>query len=230
VTLLGERPQGTSSAVACGRAAADAHLDRLAEAIELFRVEAGRLGRWAEHLAGVLAGGGRLLTAGNGGSAAQAQHLTAELVGKLRDDRPAYSAIALSAETSSLTAIGNDYGFERVFARQVQAHGRPGDVLLLLSTSGRSPNLLAAADAARELGVTSWALTGPLPNPLAMRCDDAIAVPAESQTVQELHLVTAHVLCELVEVALGVGVPLLAAPVLAEAPLAEPAGQHGDRP
>lgn len=186
-------------------AVADAHLDRLAEALELFRAEAPRLGRWADQLARVLAGGGRLLVAGNGGSAAEAQHLTAELVGKLRDDRPAYSAIALSAETSSLTAIGNDYGYEQVFARQVQAHGRTGDVLILLSTSGRSANLLAAADVARELGVTSWALTGPLPNPLAMRCDDAVTVPADSATVQELHLVAVHVLCQLVEAALPAG-------------------------
>jgi D-sedoheptulose 7-phosphate isomerase len=180
----------------------DAHLDRLAEAIEAMRGESGRLGRWADHLAGVLAAGGRVLVAGNGGSAAEAQHFTAELVGRLRDDRPAYSAIALTAETSSVTAIGNDYGYDQVFARQVHAHGRSGDVLVLLSTSGRSPNLLAAADAGREREMTSWALTGPVPNPLAMRCDDAIAVPADSQTAQELHLVAVHMLCELVEAAL----------------------------
>jgi D-sedoheptulose 7-phosphate isomerase len=184
------------------RSAVDAKLNRLAEAIELFRAETPRLSRWGEHLARVLAGGGRLLVAGNGGSAAEAQHLSAELVGKLRDDRPAYSAIALTAETSSLTAIGNDYGYERVFARQVEAHGRRGDVLVLLSTSGRSKNLLAAADVARERGLTSWAMTGPLPNPLGMCCDDVLAVPADSQTAQELHLVAVHVLCEQVEAAL----------------------------
>ena len=94
-----------------------------------------------------LAAGGRLLAAGNGGSAAQAQHLTAELVGRYRDERPGYSAIALHADTSTLTAVGNDYGFDSLFARQVTAHGRPGDILILLSTSGRSPNLLAAAEA-----------------------------------------------------------------------------------
>jgi len=127
---------------------------------------------------------------------------SAELVGKLRDDRPAYSAIALNAETSSLTAIGNDFGFERVFARQVEAHGRPGDVLILLSTSGRSKNLMAAAEVARERGLTSWAMTGPLPNPLGMCCDDVLAVPADPQTAQELHLVAVHVLCEQVEAAL----------------------------
>jgi D-sedoheptulose 7-phosphate isomerase len=184
------------------RSTVDAKLDRLSEAVELFRTEAPRLARWGGHLAGVLVGGGRLLVAGNGGSAAEAQHLTAELVGKLREDRPAYSAIALHAETSSFTAIGNDYGFERVFARQVQAHGRPGDVLLLLSTSGRSKNLMAAAATARDLEITSWAMTGPLPNPLGMCCDDVLAVPADPQTAQELHLVAVHVLCEQIEVAL----------------------------
>jgi D-sedoheptulose 7-phosphate isomerase len=184
------------------RSTVDAKLDRLAEAVELFRAEAPRLARWGEHLAEVLVGGGRLLVAGNGGSAAEAQHLSAELVGKLHDDRPAYSAIALSAETSSLTAIGNDYGYEQVFARQVQAHGRPGDVLVLLSTSGRSKNLIAAARAARELAVASWAMTGPLPNPLGMCCDDVLAVPCDPQTAQELHLVAVHVLCEQIEAAL----------------------------
>jgi D-sedoheptulose 7-phosphate isomerase len=181
---------------------ADAHLDRLAEAIQGFRAEAGRLSRWGERLARVLTGGGRLLVAGNGGSAAEAQHLAAELVGKLGSDRQALSAIALHAETSSLTAIGNDYGYDRVFARQVEAHGRAGDVLLLLSTSGRSRNLLAAAETARKLDITCWAMTGPLPNPLARRCDDVLAVKAGSQTAQELHLVAAHMLAELVEAAL----------------------------
>jgi D-sedoheptulose 7-phosphate isomerase len=120
----------------------------------------------------------------------------------VREDRPAYSAIALHAETSSVTAISNDYGFEQVFARQVQAHGRSGDVLLLLSTSGRSKNLMAAAAAGRDLGITSWAMTGPLPNPLGMCCDDVLAVPADQQTSQELHLVAVHVLCEQIEAAL----------------------------
>jgi D-sedoheptulose 7-phosphate isomerase len=184
------------------RSSADAHLDRLADAVDLLRVHSGRLVRWGEHLAGVLAGGGRLLTAGNGGSAAQAQHLSAELVGRLCDDRPAYSAIALTAESSSVTAISNDYGYERVFARQVEAHGRRGDVLVLLSTSGRSPNLLAAADTARAQDMTVWALTGRLPNPLAKRCTDVLALPTDPQTVQELHLVAVHLLCQQVEAAL----------------------------
>jgi D-sedoheptulose 7-phosphate isomerase len=183
------------------RSVADAHLDQLAEAIEPLRAETPRLLRWGEHLARVLVGGGRLLVAGNGGSAAEAQHLTAELVGRMRDDRAALSAIALTAETSSVTAISNDYGYDHVFARQVAAHGRPGDVLMLLTTSGRSPNLIAAAEAGRAGQLVTWALTGPLPNPLAMRCDDVLAIPADSPTVQELQLVAVHLLCEQVDAA-----------------------------
>src|SRR4051812_33445434 len=180
------------------------HVRSLARALEDFRADAGRLATWGQQLATVLTGGGRLLAAGNGGSAAEAQHLTAELVGKLDEDRRPFSAIALSAETSSLTAIANDYGYAEVFARQVRAHGRRGDVLVLLSTSGASPNLLAAAEAARAIGVRSWAITGPVPNPLAAACDESLAVPSEeSQTVQELHLMCVHLLCRHVEAALA---------------------------
>lgn len=174
----------------------DSHLAALAEALPGYRAVAGKLARWGGELAGLLGAGGRLLVAGNGGSAAEAQHLTAELVGKLDGERRALSAIALTAETSSLTAIGNDYGYREVFARQVRAHGRPGDVLLLMSTSGRSSNLLAAADAALAVGMRVLGFTGPAPNPLAERCTDALAVPSpDPQVVQELHLVSVHVLC-----------------------------------
>jgi phosphoheptose isomerase len=160
---------------------------------------------WGRVLADVLPRGQRLLAAGNGGSAAQAQHLTAELVGRYRDDRPPLSAIALHAETSSLTAIANDYGADDVFARQVTAHGRPGDVLVLMSTSGRSSNLLRAAESGRKAGLTVWAMTGPRPNPLAEMADRVLAVDGcSTATVQELHLVALHVVCAAVDVALGV--------------------------
>ncbi|MFY1632644.1 D-sedoheptulose-7-phosphate isomerase [Solwaraspora sp. WMMB335] len=178
----------------------DGHLARLAAALPPYRQVAAMLSRWGSELAWTLGNGGRLLVAGNGGSAAEAQHLAAELVGKLRDDRTPLSAVALTAETSSLTAISNDFGFEEVFARQVRAHGRPGDILLLLSTSGRSRNLLAAARAGRAAGLHCWACTGPAPNPLARVCPEVLAVPAaDPQVVQELHLVTAHLLCEYVD-------------------------------
>ncbi|MDF3287787.1 D-sedoheptulose-7-phosphate isomerase [Streptomyces silvisoli] len=172
--------------------------------VELRREHAPLLTGWGRLLAGVLSGGGRLLAAGNGGSAAQAQHLTAELVGRYRTDRPAYSAISLHAETSSVTAIGNDYGFDELFARQVTAHGRPGDVLVLMSTSGRSPNLMRAADAAHAGDLVVWAMTGPRPNPLATRADAALCVSAEhTATVQETHLVALHLLCEAFDAALA---------------------------
>lgn len=159
---------------------------------------------WGQRLAAVLAGGGRLLAAGNGGSAAEAQHLTAELVGRYLEERRPLSALSLCAETSSLTAILNDYGVEEVFARQVEAHGRPGDVLVLLSTSGGSPNVLAAAARGRDLGLDVWALTGPAPNPLAEAADEALVVPAASTAaVQEVHLVAVHALCAAMDAALA---------------------------
>jgi D-sedoheptulose 7-phosphate isomerase len=160
---------------------------------------------WGRHLAEVFDCGGRLLACGNGGSAAEAQHLTGELVGRFLHERRPLSAIALHADTSALTAIGNDYGGHESFARQVFAHGRPGDVLIALSTSGVSRNVVSAAKAAHEVGMTAWALTGPAPNTLAAVCDDAIAVEAPCvSTVQEIHLAIVHALCIAIDDALGV--------------------------
>jgi D-sedoheptulose 7-phosphate isomerase len=174
-----------------------AHLDACAEALAGLRAQTPLLQRWGRDLAARLASGSRLLAAGNGGSAAQAQHLTAELVGRYRDERSPLSAIALHAETSALTAIANDYGIEEMYARQVRAHGRPGDVLVAMSTSGSSPNVLAAAAAARDAGLTVWGFTGALPNPLADLCDETLHVDAPTTaTVQEMHLVAVHLLCE----------------------------------
>jgi len=178
----------------------DHHLAALSEAVGPYRAVAARLADWGAELARHLGRGGRLLVAGNGGSAAEAQHLAAELVGKLRDDRMPLSAIALTPDSSTVTAISNDYGYDEVFARQVRAHGRPGDVLLTLSTSGRSPNLLAAVRAAADRGMRSWAMTGAGPNPLGDACDEALRCPSpDSQVVQELHLVSVHLLCEYVD-------------------------------
>jgi D-sedoheptulose 7-phosphate isomerase len=180
------------------------HLDALAASLGALYGETGRIDRWGRQLAAVLNGGGRLLAVGNGGSACQAQHLTSELVGRYRDDRPPFSAIALCTETSALTAIGNDYGIEHLFARQVRGHGRAGDVLVALSTSGRSANVLAAVDAADEIGMTTWALTGPVGNPLADAVDDALCIGSpHTATVQELHLVAIHLLCAAFEEWLG---------------------------
>ncbi len=158
---------------------------------------------WGERLATTLVGGGRLLAAGNGGSAAEAQHLTAELVGRWSTDRRPLSAIALCAETSSLTAILNDYGPDEVFARQVEAHGRAGDVLVLLSTSGTSSNVLHAAKRGLDAGLQVWAMTGPGPNPLAGLADEALVVDAPSTAaVQEVQLVAIHAVCAALDAAL----------------------------
>lgn len=186
-----------------------AHLGALRLPLLALEADVGRIDRWGAYVAKVLTRGGRLLAVGNGGSAAQAQHLTAELVGRYRDERRPYSAICLHGDASATTAIANDYGLDEVFARQVRAHGRPGDVLVALSTSGRSPNVLAAVAAARACGLTSFGLTGPTPNPLAALCDDAVVVDAPwTATVQEVHQVVVHLLCASVDVAVGASEPL----------------------
>lgn len=180
------------------------HLDALIGALRRFRSQAATVELWGWHLATVLEASGRLLACGNGGSAAQAQHLTAELVGRYRTDRRPYDAVPLHADTSATTAIANDYGPNEVFARQVRAHARPGDILVCLSTSGASRNVVAAARAAGACGVTAWALTGPAPNPLASTCGDAVAVDAaESATIQEVHLAAIHLLCATVDTVIG---------------------------
>lgn len=172
-----------------------AHLQQVAPAVDSLRNQAPQLAAWGIDLADRLLGGQRLLAAGNGGSAAEAQHLTAELVGRFDGEREAFSAISLHAETSAVTAIGNDYGFDQLFARQVRGHGREGDVLVLLTTSGKSANLINAVEAARSLGVTTWALTGSAPNPLTRICDDYIAIDALPANVQEGHLMALHAIC-----------------------------------
>lgn len=185
-----------------------AHIRALLHALVALEGEVERVEAWGRRLAEVLDRGGRALVAGNGGSAAQAQHLAGELVGRYRDDRPAFSAMALCADTSVLTALVNDYGAGEVFARQVRGHGRPGDVLVCLSTSGASTNVVEAAKAASALRMSTLALTGPSPNPLASACDEAICVPAApTATIQEVHLVVIHLLCATFDAALGFAQP-----------------------
>jgi phosphoheptose isomerase len=179
------------------------HIDGLADTLAALRGQSSLLAGWGATLAERLCRGHRLLAAGNGGSAAEAQHLTAELVGRFDRERPPFAAIALHADTSSLTAIGNDYGYEQVFARQVTAHAAPQDVLVLLSTSGRSRNLVLAAAAGKAAGATVWALTGPGPNPLAEAAEEAVCLPGGSSSVQEAHLVALHALCGAFESALA---------------------------
>jgi len=183
---------------ACTHLTGHDHVASLTAALGSLTAQVDTLDRWGRLVAEVLTSEsrGRLLTAGNGGSAAQAQHLTAELVGRYRADRPPFSAICLTAETSSLTAIANDYPADELFARQVEAHGRPGDVLVLLSTSGRSPNAVTAARRARDCGMTVLAMTGPGPNPLQAVAHETVAIDSPwTATVQECHLVGLHLLC-----------------------------------
>lgn len=173
----------------------DAHLLDTEAALEDLGTHLSELDGWSCWLADVLHGGGRLLVAGNGGSAALAAHLAAELVGRFRAERLAFSALALQ-DAGTLTALANDYGYEHAFSRQVAAHGRPGDVLLALSTSGRSPNLLRATEQARSLGIAAWALTGPGPNPLGDCADAAVCLRGPTAAaVQEAQQVAVHLLC-----------------------------------
>jgi D-sedoheptulose 7-phosphate isomerase len=174
----------------------DAHLAASQEGLASLATELDRLQRWGDDLRRRLERGARLLIAGNGGSAALAHHVAGEMVGRFDREREPFSALALSGDPAGVTAIGNDYGYAEVFARQVHAHGRQGDVLLALSTSGRSPNLLRAVDVGRRVGMTAWALTGPAPNPLAEAVDDVVAVPCPgTPSVQDVHQVAVHLLC-----------------------------------
>jgi D-sedoheptulose 7-phosphate isomerase len=144
--------------------------------------------------------GGKLLIAGNGGSAADAQHIAAEFVCRFKMERSPLPAIALTTDTSVLTAAGNDYGFEQVFARQIVGLGRPGDCFLALSTSGRSPNVLNALTTARDHGIATVGLTGEEGEAMRPTCDLLLSVPsAETDLVQQIHMVVAHAVCGIVE-------------------------------
>ncbi len=158
----------------------------------------------ADLIARCLTSGGKLLACGNGGSAADAQHLVAELVVRFVKDRRALPAVCLNVDPSILTAAGNDFGYERVFARQVEALASPGDVVVGITTSGRSKNVLAALEQAKAQGVTTIALTGQGPNASTALADAAVAVPSGTTArVQECHTLTLHLWCGLVERALG---------------------------
>jgi D-sedoheptulose 7-phosphate isomerase len=147
-----------------------------------------------------LRSGNKLLIIGNGGSAADAQHIAAEILGRYKQDRPAYAAIALTTDTSALTAIANDYGFEQVFARQVEGLGQRGDVLLALSTSGRSPNILAALRAARDRGLVTIGFTGNKGEALGAQCDHLLVAPSDdTPVIQQIHLTVAHGICDEIE-------------------------------
>jgi D-sedoheptulose 7-phosphate isomerase len=192
----------TVAAVRSALAEAAASLERL------YNDEAAlaTIARAGELLADTFAAGGRAYSCGNGGSMCDAMHFAEELTGRFRDNRPGYAALAIS-DASHLSCVGNDYGYEQVFARFVEAHGRAGDVLLAISTSGASANVVAAARAAKQLGVRVIALTGRAGTPLAELADIAIITPAGryADRVQELHIKVIHILIELVERRLAPG-------------------------
>ncbi len=153
-----------------------------------------------------LGAGNKILLCGNGGSAADAQHIAAELVGRYEQQRRAFPAVSLTTDTSALTALSNDYGYEEVFARQVEALATAGDVLIAISTSGKSPNVVKAAEKARAIGCKVIALTGCSGEPLAAYCDLAVVVPSErTSRVQEAHITIGHLWCEMVDKVLSTG-------------------------
>lgn len=158
------------------------------------------LGRIAGEMAKALAAGHKILLCGNGGSAADAQHIAGELLSRFETDRAPLPAVALTTDSSVLTAIGNDYGYEQVFERQVKGLGAKGDVLIAISTSGRSPNILRALDAARERGVVTIGFTGGKGGDMPARCDVLLRAPSDkTPVIQQIHITAAHIVCGLVE-------------------------------
>lgn len=168
--------------------------------LEALTAQADRVAAGAALMIEALRGGGKVMFCGNGGSAADSQHFAAELMGRFLVDRPPLPAVALTVDTSALTAIGNDYSYDDVFSRQLRGIGRAGDVLVGLSTSGNSRNVVAALEAARELGIRTIGLTGQGGGAMAPLCDVALCVPStKTPRIQEMHLAVGHMLCQLVE-------------------------------
>ncbi len=179
------------------------YLAQSMEALRLYTTDAGQsalLGQMADGVTRAIRSGGKLLIAGNGGSAGDAQHIAAEFTGRMLYDRAPLAAVALHVDTSALTAIGNDYGFVHVFERQVQALARPGDVVLGLSTSGRSDNVLRALAAGRAMGLATMGFTGASGGMMAAHADLLLRAPSElTPVIQQIHMVAGHLLCALVE-------------------------------
>jgi len=179
------------------------HEEHAEAARAFFETGTGVVGRIAEAFVSALRAGRTLFFFGNGGSAADAQHLAAEFVNRFVVDRPGLPALALTTDTSVLTSIGNDQEFARIFSRQVEALGRTGDVAVGITTSGRSPNVLEGLTAARAKGLVTVGLTGGHATPLAALCDHVVSVPSRTTArIQEVHILIGHVLCELVDEAL----------------------------
>jgi D-sedoheptulose 7-phosphate isomerase len=179
------------------------HLSRSKDALQRAEQDSSlirTIGAIASAVTASLRAGGKLMLAGNGGSAADAQHIAAELLSRFRQDRNPLPAIALTTDTSVLTAIGNDYGYDQVFERQVRGLGRKGDVFVGISTSGRSPNIVAALMAARAIGVVTIGFTGTKGTAMQPLCDHLLVAPSdETAIIQQIHITAAHAICALVE-------------------------------
>ena len=174
--------------------------DELIRSAEEMKQQAAAVAEVAELCISSLRAGGKIIFCGNGGSAAQSQHLAAELVGRYKLERPAMNALSLTVDTSNLTAIGNDYGYEVIFSRQLQGVGKSGDVLIGLSTSGNSPNVLRAFEQAEQMGIHTVALVGRSGGRMAQVAGHAIAAPADTSAhIQELHITIGHLICDLIE-------------------------------
>lgn len=176
----------------------------VAESLELtktfFQTNEGLIARVAQEISAVFENGNKVILFGNGGSAADAQHIAAEWIGRFQQERRPLPAIALTTDTSILTSVGNDYGFDQVFARQLQVLGRKGDIAIAISTSGNSPNVLVATDIALEMGLITVGLTGRDGGDLGSRVQYHLNVPHNlSARIQEVHIMIGHILCELTE-------------------------------
>ncbi len=175
-------------------------LHSVAESFHTLAELAPTIAEIAERCAASLQAGGKVMFCGNGGSAADSQHLAAEFVGRYKLERPALNSVALTVDTSILTAVGNDYGYDEVFRRQVEGIGKAGDVLIGLSTSGNSRNVVLAFEKARSMGITTVALTGAGGGKMKEAADIALAVPAGiTNHIQEMHITCGHLICELTE-------------------------------
>jgi D-sedoheptulose 7-phosphate isomerase len=196
-------PLGAFAVTASDRDYIAQYLDHSLRAMADFAADAtaqDTLVAMAERICATLRGGGKLLLAGNGGSAADAQHIAAEFVSRLMYDRAPLAALALTTDSSALTAISNDYGYDQVFTRQLRGLGRPGDIFLGITTSGRSPSILRALEAAREMGIATFGFSGGNGGEMGGLCDMMLLAPsAQTAIVQQVHITAAHLLCALVE-------------------------------
>jgi D-sedoheptulose 7-phosphate isomerase len=202
-TNVSDQPQTAKDAIEPLRSSLEEHLQTIQSLLSLKLHDIERTGRL---ICRTLAAGNKILLCGNGGSAADAQHIAAELVGRYEQQRQAFPAIALTTDSSALTALSNDYGYDEVFARQVMGLAQPGDLLIAISTSGKSLNIVKAVETAARLGCQTIGLTGCSGEPLASLCDFSLIIPSErTSRVQEAHITIGHLWCEMVDRAQATG-------------------------